>query len=145
MNNEDYKKIDQSQYTNSWWKPGRNRFIIALWRSVGMLLFRLIPSEPMGFLPFFNGLKASLLRLFGAKIGKGLVIRSTSEIYYPWNLEIGDHVWIGYGTNIYTLVKIRIGNHVAISHNVFLCTGSHDISDPYMGLIVGEIHIGDGA
>ena len=109
-----------------------------------MRVFRWIPSEP--FLEaFWNGLKTGLLRLFGAKIGKGVVIRSSCEVYYPWNLEIGDHCWVGYGTNLYNLVPIRLGNNVCVSQESFLCTGSHDATDPYMGLIVGEIEIRDGA
>ena len=117
--------------------------MIALWRAIGMPLLRILPCEPY-FERFFNDLKCSLLRLFGAKVGKGVVIRSC-KIYYPWNLEIHDHAWIGYGANLYNLVRIKIGKHACISQDVFFCTGSHDATDPYMGLIVGEIIVGDGA
>ncbi len=143
MGSGDYKKIDLSKYTNSWWSPGRSRFVVALWRAIGMLLVKILPCEPY-LESFFNSLKCSLLRLFGARVGKGVVIRSC-EIYYPWNLEIGDHAWIGYGVNLYTLVGIKIGKHACVSQNAFLCTGSHDPTDPYLGLVVGKITVGDGA
>lgn len=91
----------------------------------------------------FNAVKIGLLKLFGAKIGRRVVIRAC-EIYYPWNLEIGNNVAIGYEANLYTLVPIRIGNNVTVSQRAFLCTGSHDPADPHIGLIVGEIILKDG-
>ena len=140
----EHKKIDNSQYTNKWWSPGRGRLGIALWRGIGMPLFRLTPNEPY-LESFWNDVKCSLLRCFGATIGEGVVIRSTCEVYYPWNLEIADHAWIGYGSNLYSLVRIKIGSNACVSQNAFLCTGSHDPTDPYMGLIVGDIVVGEGA
>ena len=144
MNAPARTRIDNSHYTNSWWSPGRSRLWIFFWRACGMRLFRWIPNEP--YLDrFWNEIKCSILRLFGATVGEGVVIRSSCEIYYPWNLDIGDYAWIGYGANLYSLVRIKIGDNACVSQNAFLCTGSHDTSDPYMGLIVGEIILGDGA
>ena len=40
-------------------------------------------------------MKKSVLVLFGAKIGKGVVIKPSVNVKYPWNLKIGHHVWIG--------------------------------------------------
>ena len=36
-----------------------------------------------------------LLRLFGAKIGKNVVIRPSVKITYPWKLTLGDYAWVG--------------------------------------------------
>jgi len=139
----DWRDIDLTRFNNSWWKPGRGMVWITLWRLFGMPLVKHLPDETLGG-ELFNWLRLFILRLFGAKIGKGVVMRSC-EVYYPWNLEIGDHVWIGYESNLYSLVKIRLGNNVCVSQRAFLCAGTHDPYEPTFGLMVGEIHLKDGA
>jgi len=139
----DWRDVNYSRFNNSWWKPGRSLLVITLWRLFGMPMVKMLPCEVWGE-RFWDWLKLSILRLFGAKLGKGVVVRSC-EIYYPWNLETGDNVWIGYESNLYTLVPIRLGNNVCVSQRAFLCTGTHDPYEPTFGLMVGEIHVKDGA
>lgn len=59
-----------------------------------------------------------LLRLFGAKIGKNVVIRPSVKITYPWKLTLGDYAWVGDDVNLYTLGEITIGAHSVISQKV---------------------------
>jgi putative colanic acid biosynthesis acetyltransferase WcaF len=139
----DWRRIDLSRYNNSWWRPGRGRLVQSLWRWVGLPLLRHLPCETFGG-RFFNACRIRLLRLFGACVGREVVIRAC-EVYYPWNLRIGEHVWVGYEANLYSLVPIILEDHTVVSQRSFLCTGSHDISDPAMGLVVGEITIKRGA
>ena len=139
----DWRDVDFTKFNNSWYSPGRSPFVISLWRWFGMPLLKRLPCETYGE-RFFNGLKVWLLRQFGATIGTGAVIRSC-EIYYPWNLEMGDNVWIGYEANLYNLVPIRLGNNTVVSQRGFLCTGGHDVSEPAFGLLVGEITLKDAA
>lgn len=98
---------------------GRNAFIVQLWWLVQSILFRTSPQ-------FLYGWRNFLLRLFGAKIGKKVIIRPTVKITYPWKLRIGNYSWIGDGVDLYTLGEIDIGNHVVISQRSYLCSGSHD-------------------
>jgi len=64
--------------------------------------------------------------MFGAKVGKGVVIKPSVNIKFPWKLKIGDHSWIGEGVWIDNLSDVIIGGHVALSQGCLLLTGSHD-------------------
>lgn len=74
----------------------------------------------------FMGIKIALLKAFGAKIGKGLVIKNNVCIKFPWKLTIGDYVWLGENCWIDNLDKVTIGNQVCISQGALLLTGNHD-------------------
>ncbi len=102
------------------------------------------PLLRMTVLPF-SGVRRRLLRLFGARIGRGVVIKPGVRVKYPWLLETGDHCWIGEDCWIDNLARVTLGNSVCLSQGAYLCTGNHDWSDPAFGLMVGEITIADGA
>ena len=89
-------------------------------------------------------IKVSFLRLFGAKVGNGVVIKPRVNIKHPWRLVVGNHVWIGEGVWIDNLVKVEIGSNVCLSQGAVLLTGSHDYTDVTFRLILGEIHLEDG-
>lgn len=72
--------------------------------------------------------KSHLLRLFGAKVGKRLVIKPGVNIKFPWKLKIGDDVWIGENVWIDNLDYVNIGNNVCLSQGALLLTGNHDYS-----------------
>ncbi len=129
--------VDLSQYTNSWYSPGRSRSLQGLWFLIGLPLLR------ASWIPF-SGLRRALLLLFGAKIGRGVIIKPGVRVKYPWNLETGDHCWIGEDVWIDNLAPVQIGANVCISQGAYLCTGNHDWSDPKFGLILSPIVILDG-
>jgi putative colanic acid biosynthesis acetyltransferase WcaF len=85
-------KTDLSKYDNSWYHPGR-KVVCMVWYFVNVLFFvsHINPS---------SGLKIWLLQLFGANVGRGVVIKPEVNIKYPWFLEIGNHCWIGEGVDI---------------------------------------------
>lgn len=89
------------------------------------------------------GYRNTILRLFGAKIGKHVHIYSSTVIWFPWNLEIGDWSAIGEETLIYNLGKVTIGEKATISHRVHVCAGTHDYTDPALPLLRPEIRIGN--
>ncbi len=90
-------------------------------------------------------LKVSILRIFGAKIGKDVLIRADVKIKLPWRLHIGDYVWIGENVWIDNSHTITIGDNVCISQGAYLCTGNHDWTDTSFKVKLGEINIADGA
>jgi putative colanic acid biosynthesis acetyltransferase WcaF len=132
------QQVTLSNYNNSWYKPGRGFLIRAIWHFLNKLVLQsaLFPSS--SFMIY-------CLKLFGAKIGRGVVVKPGINIKYPWNLEIGDYTWIGENTWLDSLAQIKIGNNVCISQGSYFCTGNHDWTDPVFGLIVKPIIIEDGA
>lgn len=92
----------------------------------------------------FSPLKCSLLRLFGAKVGKGVIIKPCVNIKYPWNLEVGDYAWIGENCWIDNLDKVHIGAHCCLSQGVLLLCGNHNYKKASFDLVIREIWIEEG-
>lgn len=95
--------------------------------------------------PFPSLFKTTLLRIFGAKVGKGLVIKPRVNIHFPWKLTIGDNVWIGEEAFLLNFEPLNIGSNVCISQRAFLCGGNHDYRDPAMPYRNGPITLSDGS
>lgn len=130
--------VDLRRYDQSWFDRGRPGWFVLLWWLVQAITFPLSPHP-------LNGFRSWILRLFGARVGKGVIIRPTARVTFPWKVEIGDYSWIGDDVVLYSLEQIRIGRHCIISQKSYLCTGSHDIYDPAFGLQTAGITIGNGA
>lgn len=125
-----------SSFNNDWYKPG-SKVKIVLWFVVHWLFF-VNPFTP-------SGLKIVLLRLFGAIVGKKVVVKPFVRIKYPWFLEIGDFSWIGESVWIDNLMKIKIGSHVCLSQGAMLLTGNHNYKKVSFDLIAEGIELEDGA
>ncbi len=96
-------------------------------------------------LPWPLFLKRWLLCKFGARIGKGVVIKPRVNIHLPWKLAVGDFSWIGEEAFILNFEQVSIGAHCCISQRAFLCTGNHDFRQPDMPYRNRPITIEDGA
>lgn len=117
---------------------GRPGWYVQLWWIVQATLFGLSPQ-------FLFGWRRFLLRIFGARVGRGVLIRPTARITYPWKVAIGDWSWIGDEVVLYSLGEIAIGSNTVISQRSYLCAASHDHGDPAFGIVSGPIVIGDEA
>jgi putative colanic acid biosynthesis acetyltransferase WcaF len=93
----------------------------------------------------FSGTRRLLLKLFGARIGEGVVVKPGVRVKYPWLLDVGPNSWLGEDAWFDNLARISIGSNVCISQGAYLCTGNHDWTDPAFGLIVRPITIEDSA
>ena len=85
-----------------------------------------------------------LLKLFGAEVGEGVLIKPYVNIKYPWLLTIGSHVWIGENVWIDNVANVQIGNNVCLSQGALLLTGNHNYKKPSFDLMLGEITLEDG-
>lgn len=98
---------------------GRPAWVVQLWWVVQASLFRWSPQFAYGF-------RRYLLRLFGAHIGRNVIIRPSVTVTYPWKISIGDYSWVGDDVVLYSLGEIEIGAHAVVSQRSYLCTGDHD-------------------
>ena len=130
--------IDLSRFTTGDFDKGASSLIITLWYFINALFVR------SSWNPFM-GIKIFLLKLFGAKIGNGLVIKNNVVIKYPWKLVIGDNVWLGEGCWLDNLDYITIGNNVCISQGSLLITGNHDYKQSNFPYKNAPIVVEDGA
>jgi putative colanic acid biosynthesis acetyltransferase WcaF len=96
-----------------------NRFTRFVWGVVYLLFFRFTP-RPM------HAWRASVLRCFGAKLGRGCHIYPRVEIWAPWNLECEEEVGVADRVILYNQAPIRLGRRAVISQGSHLCTGTHD-------------------
>jgi putative colanic acid biosynthesis acetyltransferase WcaF len=130
--------IDLAGYTTGKFQRGASPLKEAVWWIVRALFFQ----TPF---PWPSSLRVTLLRLFGATIGQGVIIRAGVNITFPWRFTAGDHIWLGDEVLILTLAPVVIESNCCISQRAFLCTGSHDFSSPAFSLKTAPITIRQGS
>ena len=130
-------KIDLSQYHNA--LSRNNQVIRLLWTVVWGLLARPLPRS-VG-----SGWKRLLLRLFGARIAPTAVVYSSAKVYYPANLTMEAYSCLASDVDCYNVAPVTIGANTTVSQGAYLCTASHDITDPLNHLITAPIVIEDQA
>ena len=131
-------RVTLRSYDNSWYSPGGSLAKRLLWMFLGQ------PFFASKWLPG-SSLRVSLLRSFGAQIGRGVVIKPSVRVKYPWHLELEDDCWIGEDAWIDNLTTVHIGRNACVSQGAYLCTGNHDWPDPHFGLRTEPIRLGEGS
>jgi putative colanic acid biosynthesis acetyltransferase WcaF len=114
----------------------RNKLARAVWGVVWLLLYRPSPVQ-------LHGWRRFLLRLFGGRIGRGVHPYPSAKIWAPWNLEMGDYSCLSHNVDCYCVDRITLGAHSTVSQYSFLCTASHDYTDPAMPLTTAPIMLGE--
>ena len=92
-----------------------------------------------------SSLRPRILRIFGARIGSGVIIRRGIRVHFPWNLEIGDNCWIGEEVWFINHEKVTIGSDVCISQRSIICSGGHDYRSASLEYAHKPVEIKDGA
>lgn len=106
-----------------------------LWEVVSCLYFN--TALPGNYLRFL------ILKAFGARLGRGLIIKPNIKIKYPWNLELGDYSWVGENVWIDNIAKVSIGSNTCISQGVYICSATHDYKSINFDLILSPVIIGN--
>ena len=124
-------------FENKWYKPPGSALGRLIWYFVNLTFFK-------SAFPIY-GFKVFLLKLFGAKVGKNVLIKPHVSIKYPGNLVLGSHVWIGEQVWIDNLAKVTIEDNVCVSQGALLLCGNHNYKKSSFDLMIGEIYLEQGA
>ncbi len=136
MNAHMHRQVDNSSYRTTI-KIGASLVKQVTWYIVNIVFFR----NPLNL---FSSLKVALLKIFGARLGEGVVIKPAVNIKYPWKLQVGDHSWIGEDSWIDNLSDGIIGKNVTLSQGCLLLTGSHDPASTSFDFLSYPIILEDG-
>jgi putative colanic acid biosynthesis acetyltransferase WcaF len=126
------------QYTPENYTPGAPFWRQIFWFFLGS---RIVESR---LLPI-SAIKVSVLRWFGAEIGKGVNIKPGVRVKFPWRLAIGDHCWIGEDVWFDNIAPITLESQVCVSQAVYFCTGNHDWGDVRFNLKASAIYVETGS
>lgn len=121
-------------YSSPW--PKKQAILIRVWEVVWTLFVRWLPK------PFYRW-HVLLLKLFGCQIHGHVFIAPSCRIYAPWLLEIGNRSCLGSRSEVYNLGSVYIGERTTLAQYVYICNGTHDLSNSILPLLVGDIEIGN--
>jgi len=111
---------------------GRPKWFVQLWWLFEAVFVRPTPQV-------FYSWRRFALRVFGAKVGRDVLVRPGVRVTFPWKVTLGDCCWIGDNVSLYSVAEINIGEHCVISQEAYLCTGTHDYNDPSFKLLMSPI------
>ncbi|MDE5889795.1 MAG: putative colanic acid biosynthesis acetyltransferase [Bacteroidales bacterium] len=131
------QKIDVAHYENE--LSRRHQMIRFVWGIVWPMFTWFLPRS------LCSGWKRFLLRMFGASIDSTAVVYSSAKVYYPANLRMDSHSCLASDVDCYNVAPIHIGSQATISQGAYLCTASHDITDPKNRLLTKPIVIEEQA
>lgn len=110
----------------------KNRCGRVVWACVYWSLFRYTPV-PM------HAWRAWVLRMCGAKVGRGVRIYPGVRIWAPWNLDIGNYVGVASGATLYSMDEVVLGDYSVVSQGAYLCAGTHDYNIPSFQLVTKPV------
>ena len=118
--------------------PLHDRIRILLWSILWPLFCEWTPKP-------LNSWRLMWLRMFGCKIDGNPFVHQRARIPMPWHLTLGEGCSVGDQANLYCLGEIKLGPKCVIAQEAYLCTGTHDFTDPSMALITARIEVGTDA
>jgi putative colanic acid biosynthesis acetyltransferase WcaF len=125
-----------SAYESPW--PLRRRLALLAWNFIWALACSWTPKP-------LNPWRLVVLRAFGAKIYGRPFVHQRARIQQPWNLTLHHRACLGDRANAYSLAEIILHEGATIAQEAYLCTGTHDFSQPHIPLQTGRIVVGADA
>jgi putative colanic acid biosynthesis acetyltransferase WcaF len=86
-----------------------------------------------------------VLRLFGARIRGRPFVHQRARIQIPWNVELHDRASVGDRANLYSVERILLDETSVVAQEAYLCTATHDFSNPNLPLLSAPIEVHSGA
>jgi putative colanic acid biosynthesis acetyltransferase WcaF len=131
------QRLETKQQSDAYSSPWslRTRIGQALWSIVWLALARATPKP-------LSPWRVLLLRLFGAKISGTPFVASSAKVKFPWKLTLEDRACLAPDCEVYNLGPCILRARSTVTQRVYLCGGSHDLSQPSLPLITGTIEIG---
>jgi putative colanic acid biosynthesis acetyltransferase WcaF len=127
--------LDLSRFQTGRFDRGRPACVEALWLLVqGLFAASWMPG---------SRLRSTLLRGFGARLGRNVVLKPGLRVKFPWRLAVGDNSWLGENAWIDNLAAVTIGSNCCISQGAYLCTGNHDWTKDTFDLMTLPILVND--
>ena len=137
MLSEDQQQVDAPAAIPAPWTL-RERVGMVLWEYVWYLLCAWTPKP-------LNPWRLLWLRVFGGRVLGTPFVHQRARIQIPWHVTLHHGCCIGDRANLYSLGEIEVGSGAVVAQEVYLCTGTHDFSDPGLELITSKVSIGKGA
>jgi putative colanic acid biosynthesis acetyltransferase WcaF len=125
-----------TRHSSPW--PLRDRVNLLLWTIVWPLFCRWTPKP-------FNAWRLLWLRAFGCKIDGKPFVHQRARIQIPWHVILHHRACVGDLANLYSLGEIELGSRCVVAQEAYLCTGTHDLTDPKLPLVTAKITVGTDA
>lgn len=116
----------------------RERIRMLLWTVVWPLLCGWTPKP-------LNAWRLIWLRMFGCKIDGKPFVHQRARVQIPWHVTLHDRSCVGDRANLYSLGEVELGSRCVVAQEAYLCTGTHDLSDPELPLVTAKITVGADA
>lgn len=84
-----------------------------------------------------------VIRMAGAKIGRGSTVHMGAKFFEPRGVEIGEDTIVGAGCFMDGRDNLKIGDHVDIASEAMIYNSEHDLSDPKFAAVNEPVEIGD--
>jgi putative colanic acid biosynthesis acetyltransferase WcaF len=113
----------------------KNRMARLIWNIAYFLFYRTSPR-------FMYAWRSMLLRLFGARIGRGCHFYPSGRVWAPWNLICEDYCALADGAEIYNPSPIYLENYCILSQQAYICGATHDYNHPDFPMISYSMRLG---
>lgn len=74
----------------------------------------------------FKSWRRNVLRLFGARMGRGSVVRASAVVVAPWNLTMGEGACVAEHTCINNVAPVVLGSGASVASHTILDTEGND-------------------